>query len=128
MPLPLRSSWLHVETNDLVYKELEQKIYLSPWSKMQRQTPSLATFRIYLSLGKNGLLNLLHPWPELFMAIEETNAGVPAEDRVIVARGAYAFGFLEKMKGFDKPIVHIPAGSLPAHSVYCFRTALPGDP
>lgn len=29
---------LHVETNDLVYKELEQKIYLSPWSKMQRQT------------------------------------------------------------------------------------------
>jgi lipopolysaccharide export system protein LptA len=29
---------LHVETNDLVYKELEQKIYLTPWSKMQRQT------------------------------------------------------------------------------------------
>jgi lipopolysaccharide export system protein LptA len=29
---------LHVETSDLVYKELEQKIYLSPWSKMQRQT------------------------------------------------------------------------------------------
>jgi lipopolysaccharide export system protein LptA len=29
---------LHVETGDLVYKELEQKIYLTPWSKMQRQT------------------------------------------------------------------------------------------
>lgn len=29
---------VHVETADLVYKELEQKIYLSPWSKMQRQT------------------------------------------------------------------------------------------
>ena len=29
---------VHVETNDLVYKELEQKVYLSPWSKMQRQT------------------------------------------------------------------------------------------
>ena len=29
---------MHVETSDLVYKELEQKIYLSPWSKMQRQT------------------------------------------------------------------------------------------
>jgi len=29
---------VHVETSDLVYKELEQKIYLSPWSKMQRQT------------------------------------------------------------------------------------------
>ena len=29
---------MHVEAGDLVYKELEQKIYLSPWSKMQRQT------------------------------------------------------------------------------------------
>ena len=29
---------LHVETSDLVYKELEQKVYLTPWSKMQRQT------------------------------------------------------------------------------------------
>lgn len=29
---------MHVEAGDLVYKEQEQKIYLSPWSKMQRQT------------------------------------------------------------------------------------------
>jgi lipopolysaccharide export system protein LptA len=29
---------VHVETSDLIYKELEQKIYLTPWSKMQRQT------------------------------------------------------------------------------------------
>jgi lipopolysaccharide export system protein LptA len=29
---------MHVEAGDLVYKELEQKIYLSPWSKLQRQT------------------------------------------------------------------------------------------
>lgn len=29
---------LHVEANDLVYKEFEQKIYLTPWSKLQRQT------------------------------------------------------------------------------------------
>ncbi len=33
---------LHVETNDLVYKEREQKVYLSPWSKMQRQTLKIA--------------------------------------------------------------------------------------
>jgi lipopolysaccharide export system protein LptA len=32
---------IHVETQDLVYKELEQKIYLSPWSKMQRQTTTI---------------------------------------------------------------------------------------
>ena len=28
---------IHIETGDLVYKEAEQKVYLSPWSKMQRQ-------------------------------------------------------------------------------------------
>ncbi len=32
---------LHVEAGDLVYKELEQKIYLSPWSKLQRQTTAI---------------------------------------------------------------------------------------
>ena len=29
---------MHIETSDLIYKEAEQKIYLSPWSKLQRQT------------------------------------------------------------------------------------------
>lgn len=29
---------MHIEAGDLVYKEEEQKIYLSPWSKMQRQS------------------------------------------------------------------------------------------
>ncbi|HEY3940363.1 MAG TPA: LptA/OstA family protein [Bryobacteraceae bacterium] len=29
---------MHVEAGDLVYKEAEQKIYLSPWSKLQRQS------------------------------------------------------------------------------------------
>ena len=32
---------MHIETSDLVYKELEQKIYLSPWSKMQRQSTKI---------------------------------------------------------------------------------------
>ena len=31
------SNALHVEAGDLVYKETEQKIYLSPWSKLKRQ-------------------------------------------------------------------------------------------
>jgi lipopolysaccharide export system protein LptA len=29
---------MHIEAGDLVYKEAEQKIYLSPWSKMRRQS------------------------------------------------------------------------------------------
>ncbi len=33
---------MHVEAGDLVYDEAEQKIYLSPWSKMQRQTLAIA--------------------------------------------------------------------------------------
>ncbi len=32
---------MHIETADLVYKEAEQKIYLSPWSKLQRQDTSI---------------------------------------------------------------------------------------
>ena len=28
---------MHIETSDLVYKELEQKVYLTPWAKLQRQ-------------------------------------------------------------------------------------------
>ena len=32
---------MHVEAGDLVYKETEQKIYLSPWSKLQRQTTTV---------------------------------------------------------------------------------------
>jgi lipopolysaccharide export system protein LptA len=28
---------MHIEAGDLVYKEAEQKVYLSPWSKLQRQ-------------------------------------------------------------------------------------------
>jgi len=32
---------LHVEAGHLVYKEQEQKVYLSPWSKLQRQTTTI---------------------------------------------------------------------------------------
>jgi lipopolysaccharide export system protein LptA len=32
---------MHVETADLVYKEGEQKVYLSPWSKLQRQSTTI---------------------------------------------------------------------------------------
>ncbi len=36
----------HVEAGDLVYKESEQKIYLSPWSKMQRQTTTIQALKL----------------------------------------------------------------------------------
>ncbi len=32
---------MHIETGDLVYKEAEQKIYLSPWSKLKRQSTTI---------------------------------------------------------------------------------------
>jgi lipopolysaccharide export system protein LptA len=41
----------HVESGDLVYKEAEQKVYLSPWSKMQRQTTTIQ--------GQNSVITLL---------------------------------------------------------------------
>lgn len=32
---------MHIETADLVYKEDEQKVYLSPWSKLERQQTTI---------------------------------------------------------------------------------------
>src|SRR4051794_12813451 len=32
---------MHIETSDLVYKELEQKVYLTPWAKLQRRTTTI---------------------------------------------------------------------------------------
>ncbi|HEY7303605.1 MAG TPA: LPS export ABC transporter periplasmic protein LptC [Bryobacteraceae bacterium] len=42
---------IHVEAGDLVYKEAEGKVYLSPWSKMQRQTTTIQ--------GLNSVITLL---------------------------------------------------------------------
>ncbi|MFL6417391.1 MAG: LptA/OstA family protein [Bryobacteraceae bacterium] len=32
---------MHIESGDLVYKELEQKVYLTPWAKLQRRTTTI---------------------------------------------------------------------------------------
>ncbi len=41
---------MHIEAGDLIYNENEQKIYLSPWSKLQRQTTTI--------LAKNSVVTL----------------------------------------------------------------------
>jgi lipopolysaccharide export system protein LptA len=47
---------MHIETQDLVYNELEQKIYLSPWSKMQRQTTTIQGLNSVVTL-QDGVLH-----------------------------------------------------------------------
>ena len=42
---------MHIETSDLVYSEAEQKIYLSPWSKLQRQTMNILAQRSVVLLS-----------------------------------------------------------------------------
>jgi lipopolysaccharide export system protein LptA len=42
---------MHIETEDLLYNEAQQKIYLSPWSKMQRQTTKIQ--------GQNAMVTLV---------------------------------------------------------------------
>ena len=39
------------ETDDLVYNEAEQKIYLSPWSKLQRQTMNIQAQKSIVTLS-----------------------------------------------------------------------------
>ncbi|MFL6450832.1 MAG: LptA/OstA family protein [Bryobacteraceae bacterium] len=41
---------MHIETNDLVYKELEQKVYLTPWAKLQRQTTTIQCQNVVVTL------------------------------------------------------------------------------
>ncbi|MGH9655815.1 MAG: LPS export ABC transporter periplasmic protein LptC [Bryobacteraceae bacterium] len=46
---------MHVETADLVYNEAQQKVYLSPWSKLQRQTMTIQAGNSVVTL-KDGVL------------------------------------------------------------------------
>lgn len=47
---------MHVEAGDLVYKEAEQKVYLSPWSKMQRRTTTIQAQNSVITL-EDGVLH-----------------------------------------------------------------------
>lgn len=47
---------MHVEAGDLVYHEAEGKIYLSPWSKMQRQTTTIQALNSVVTL-QDGVLH-----------------------------------------------------------------------
>ena len=54
---------MHIEAGDLVYKETEQKIYLSPWSKMQRLSTSIQAQNSVVTL-EDGVLQKIesdHP-------------------------------------------------------------------
>ncbi|MGA8028239.1 MAG: LPS export ABC transporter periplasmic protein LptC [Bryobacteraceae bacterium] len=55
---------LHIETADLVYKEAEQKIYLSPWSKLKRQTTTIQGQNSVVTLddGRLHLVESDHPF------------------------------------------------------------------
>lgn len=47
---------MHVEAGDLVYNEAEGKVYLSPWSKMQRQTTTIQAQNSVVTL-QDGVLH-----------------------------------------------------------------------
>jgi lipopolysaccharide export system protein LptA len=47
---------MHIEAGDLVYKEKEQKIYLSPWSKMQRKGTTIQARNSLVTL-QDGILH-----------------------------------------------------------------------
>ena len=61
------------------------------------------------------------------MALEKTDAGVPAQDSVIVARGAEALGFFEEVKGFHEPVVDVVRRAGAAGAIAGLGAALPGD-
>ncbi len=46
---------MHVESGDLVYKEKQQKVYLSPWSKLQRQSTNIVAKNSVVTLEQGVL-------------------------------------------------------------------------
>jgi len=57
-------SKMHIEAGNLVYKEAEQKIYLSPWSKMQRETTVIQAHNSVVTLERGVLheIDADHPF------------------------------------------------------------------
>jgi lipopolysaccharide export system protein LptA len=55
---------MHIEAGDLIYKEAEQKIYLSPWSKLQRQTTTIQAQNsvVVLEGGRLHQVDAEHPF------------------------------------------------------------------
>ena len=54
---------MHIETADLIYKEAESKIYMSPWSQMQRQSTTIKARNTLVTL-QDGVLHRIdgdHP-------------------------------------------------------------------
>jgi len=54
---------MHIETADLVYKEDEQRVYLSPWSKLQRQETTIQAQNSIVALqdGRLRQVDAEHP-------------------------------------------------------------------
>ena len=77
---------MHVEAGDLIYNEGEQKIYLSPWSKLQRQSMTIqaqkyAVFshREHVSKLRGTLDAISHEWrPEWGQALSNRGVETPA--------------------------------------------------
>ncbi len=55
---------IHIETGDLVYREDQAKIYLSPWSKLQRQTTTIQAGNAIVQLqdGRLQQVDAEHPF------------------------------------------------------------------
>ena len=70
---------MHIETQDLLYNEAQQKIYLSPWSKMQRQTTTIQAQSSVVTLV-DGYLHLIEAdYPAGTDAREDRQTGYAAD-------------------------------------------------
>ena len=68
---------MHIEAGDLLYNEAQQKIYLSPWSKLQRQTTNIQAQNSVVTLV-DGVLHHIdsdHQWERMTgMGVTEYSA------------------------------------------------------
>src|ERR1700733_608494 len=80
------------------------------------------------SLRKNRVRNFLRLRSQVFVLFKKTHAGIPAENRVIVACRPQAFRFFEETQRPDDPIVDVAAGANRAGIAAGLGAPLPRDP
>src|SRR6202007_2210295 len=76
---------------------------------------------------KDRLRGFVGLWGELFVGLEETDAGVPAQERFVITGGAEALGFFEEVGRFCEPVVDIVRRAGAAGAIAPLGAALPGD-
>src|SRR5262245_14494100 len=71
--------------------------------------------------------DFLHTGSEMFIPRQEAHAGVPTQNRIVIARRSQPLRLLKQLHGTHDPLVHVMMCSLAAALAASLGAAFPGD-